>query len=193
MPATPGSTLPTEEQGPRLLAAALRALRAHFGLEDSGSEPETAGLGRAAGVFATLECDDELRGCIGFLRDDVDLDTLVGRAVVAAATEDPRFRRIMREELPRVRISVTVLAAPVSFREPSEIRIGREGLIVERGSARGLLLPQVAERHGWDGERFCSETCRKAGLPEDAWRHPDTKVLRFEAVHFDSNRERGDS
>jgi uncharacterized protein len=188
IPEDPRSELPTEEQGGVLLGVALRALRVHFGLEDQGFETEGLALPRAAGVFATLECGEELRGCIGFLRDDVDLATLAQRAVVAAAVDDPRFRSIGKEEVSRVRISITVLAPPTPLHESSEIRIGRDGLIVERGAARGLLLPQVAARHGWDGERFCSETCRKAGLPPDAWRFSGTKVLRFEAVHFDSDR-----
>ncbi|MCI0658113.1 MAG: AMMECR1 family protein, partial [Acidobacteria bacterium] len=62
--------------------------------------------------------------------------------------------------------------------------IGRDGLLVERGRARGLLLPQVAVRRGWDPEAFVSETCRKAGLPVDAWRDGWTVIRRFEAVCF---------
>lgn len=182
----PHPALPTELQGRSLLAVAFHALHAHFGVAIDTPEVVAGEIPQAAGLFATIEVEAELRGCIGFLRDDVDLVTLARRAVVAAAVEDPRFPRITKEELSRVEISVTVLAPPVILSHPSEIRIGRDGLIVERAFARGLLLPQVAERHRWDGERFCAETCRKAGLPGDSWRREGTKVLRFEAVHFDS-------
>ncbi len=34
----------------------------------------------------------------------------------------------------------------------------------------GLLLPQVPIEHGWDRITFLEQTCRKAGLPADAWR-----------------------
>ncbi|NJO24128.1 MAG: AMMECR1 domain-containing protein [Sphingomonadales bacterium] len=50
-----------------------------------------------------------------------------------------------------------------------------------------LLLPQVAERRGFDPERFLEETCRKAGLPRSFWREPGTTVLKFEAVHFEED------
>jgi AMMECR1 domain-containing protein len=42
--------------------------------------------------------------------------------------------------------------------------------MITQDRARGLLLPQVAVARQWDRERFLEETCRKAGLPPDAWR-----------------------
>ena len=137
--------------------------------------------------FATLELEGELRGCIGYLHRDEDLVSLTRRAVVAAALEDPRFGVVLREEVPRLSISVTVLAFPVVISDISEVVIGRDGLLVERGGARGLLLPQVAVKRGWDREVFVSQTCRKAGLPPDAWRDGVTVVRRFEAVHFEES------
>jgi AMMECR1 domain-containing protein len=32
------------------------------------------------------------------------------------------------------------------------------------------LLPQVPVEHGWDRITFLEQTCKKAGLPKDAWR-----------------------
>jgi AmmeMemoRadiSam system protein A len=182
--------LPTPSEGRVLLAIARHELRRHFGLEPAPGEAEWADPPAfVGGVFATLELDGELRGCIGFLRHDVDLLTLTRRAVVSAALDDPRFGSLGRDEVPRVGISITVLALPEILNDPAEIQIGRDGLIVERGSARGLLLPQVASRRGWDREQFLGETCRKAGLPIDSWRHAETSVQRFEAVQFEEGRE----
>ena len=67
---------------------------------------------------------------------------------------------------------------------PEEIEIGRHGLDVRRGGARGLLLPQVAVEHGLDRETFLAATCRKAGLPADAWHDADTEIRVFEADVF---------
>jgi AMMECR1 domain-containing protein len=39
---------------------------------------------------------------------------------------------------------------------------------------RGLLLPQVAVEHHLTAEQFLAETCRKAGLPPEAWRQSDS-------------------
>ncbi len=175
-----------DEDGRKLLAAARRELHAHFGLDTAADVDVdfewTLPLG---GVFATLELEGELRGCIGYFDRDEDILSLTRRAVVAAALEDPRFDRISRKEVPRLDISITVLAPPVAIADPSEVVIGRDGLLIERGGARGLLLPQVAVKRGWGAEVFLAETCRKAGLPKDAWRDGVTVVRRFEALHFE--------
>jgi AmmeMemoRadiSam system protein A len=174
-----------EGEGRKLLAAARRELHAHFGLETGESfDLELEWTFPLGGVFATLELDGELRGCIGYFHRGEDLLSLTRRAVVAAALDDPRFGRVSREEVPRLAISITVLAPPVAIADPSEVVIGRDGILIERGGARGLLLPQVAVRRGWDREVFLRETCRKAGLPADAWKDGMTVVQRFEAVCF---------
>ncbi|HEY7698930.1 MAG TPA: AmmeMemoRadiSam system protein A [Vicinamibacteria bacterium] len=177
--------LPGAEEGRKLLLAARRELHARFGLAAAAEiEAELEWPLPLGGVFATLELEGELRGCIGYMHCDEDIVSLTRRAVVAAALEDPRFGVVLREEVPRLSISVTVLALPVLLSDISEVVIGRDGLLVERGGARGLLLPQVAVKRGWDRDVFVSQTCRKAGLPLDAWRDGVTVVRRFEAVHF---------
>jgi len=56
--------------------------------------------------------------------------------------------------------------------------------LVVRGSARGLLLPQVATERKWSGQRLLEETCVKAGLARDVWRDPATQVFGFTAEVF---------
>ena len=70
---------------------------------------------------------------------------------------------------------------------PSDIVIGRHGLVVEQGWQRGLLLPQVAIEWSWDAETFLAQTCHKAGLPRDAWKH-GAALWCFDAEVF-SERE----
>ena len=53
-----------------------------------------------------------------------------------------------------------------------------------RAGRRGLLLPQVPAEWHWSREEFLEQTCRKAGLPRDAWRH-GADVFSFEAEIFD--------
>jgi len=172
--------------GRKLLAFARRELHAHFGLDaGEGFDLDLEWALPLGGVFATLELEGELRGCIGYFHRGEDLLSLIRRAVVAAALDDPRFDRVSIDEVPRLAIGITVLAPPVPIADPSEVVIGRDGILVERGGARGLLLPQVAVRRGWDREVFLRETCRKAGLSADAWRDGLTIVQRFEAVHFE--------
>ena len=106
-------------------------------------------------------------------------------AAVAAATEDPRFDPLRPKDLDTVRFEVTVLDEPALIRAgtPQEyisaITPGRDGLIVRRGEASGLLLPQVAAEYGWSAREFLENTCRKAGLDPDggdAGRHRRVQV-----------------
>jgi len=110
---------------------------------------------------------------------------------VAAAFEDPRFDPVTAAELPDLIVEISALTVPEPVPDPSEIEVGRHGLIVSRGARRGLLLPQVAPEWGWSREEFLERTCQKAGLPGAAWRDPATSVERFEAevwsdTHSDS-------
>ena len=77
-----------------------------------------------------------------------------------------------------VEVSILGPLEPIDAHDPAAFVIGRHGLVVEQGHARGLLLPQVATEWGWDREEFLSQTCVKAGLAPGAWRH-GARVYRF--------------
>jgi len=103
---------------------------------------------------------------------------------------DPRFPPLEIGELNRVIIEVTVLTKPeiITVDDPKDyvehIKIGRDGLIVEQGFYKGLLLPQVPVEQGWDKEEYLSHTCMKAGLMPDAWFDKSTKIYRFSGQIF---------
>jgi AmmeMemoRadiSam system protein A len=143
-----------------------------------------------SGAFVTLHVDRELRGCIGHPGSDRPLDEVVGQCAVAAATEDPRFPALTAAELPDVDIEISVLTPIRQVGDPGEIEVGRDGLIVQDGHRRGLLLPQVARERRWDRDTFLSHTCLKAGLRPDAWRTGAT-ISRFQAEVFSERSERG--
>lgn len=144
------------------------------------------------GVFVTLlrHPSGALRGCIGFPRPVLALRVAIPQAAWAAATEDPRFPPVAGSELDRLRIEVSLLTRPepLPALSPPErarsVRVGTDGLIVEGFGSSGLLLPQVAPEQRWDAEEFLAGTCEKAGLPADAWRSPEVRVLRFQAEVF---------
>lgn len=136
-----------------------------------------------AGAFVTLTVQGELRGCIGYPGSVKRLDEVVGHCAVAAATEDPRFPPLSAEEIDELDIEISVLTPITPVHDLSEIQVGRDGLVIEDGFRKGLLLPQVATEHHWDRDTFLSHTCLKAGLRPDAWRS-GAKVLRFQAEVF---------
>ena len=87
------------------------------------------------------------------------------------------------QELDGISFEISVLTREREIESVDEIEVGRHGLIVERGTSRGLLLPQVPTEHGWDRDTFLDHTCLKAGLPADAWKR-GARIFVFEAEVF---------
>jgi len=142
-------------------------------------------LRRPAGAFVTLNTrDGDLRGCVGSILPVAPLCQAVAESAVNAAFRDPRFRPLGREELAGIHLEISVMGPVEPVASVEDIVVGRDGLIVRRGHHAGLLLPQVATEYGWDRETFLSQTCVKAGLPQDAWRQPGTKIEHFSAEVF---------
>ena len=140
------------------------------------------GLREPRGVFTTLYIGDQLRGCVGYALAIRPLYRAVGETARAAAFEDSRFWPVTPEEAPELKILLSVLS-PLFPITAEQVEVGRHGLVISDGARRGLLLPQVPVEHGWDRETFLEQTCRKAGLPKDAWRKAAT-IEAFSAEVF---------
>ncbi len=167
----------------RLLAIARQALEARVRRAPE-PEPDTSGaLETPCGAFVSIHHGPSLRGCLGRLEADWAIARVVAHLGRAVADSDPRFAPVMSEELDELTIEISALTPEREARSIAEIEIGRHGLVVERGSRRGLLLPQVATEHAWDVATFLEHTCLKAALPADAWKR-DARILIFEAEVF---------
>ena len=138
------------------------------------------------GTFVTLHIypEQDLRGCIGIPFPVMPLKEAIIDAA-KSATRDPRFPPLVKDEINNVVIEVTILTKPelIETTKPQDyvdsIEIGRDGLVVEQGFYKGLLLPQVPVEQGWDKEEFLSHTCMKAGLLPDAWFDENIKIFKF--------------
>lgn len=161
-----------------LFALARASIRAHLAGEPPPPLPDDPLLAAPRGVFVTLRNGGRLRGCIGQASARRPLGEAVRELAVASAATDRRFTPVSREELPALDVELTVLDEP-SPADRARIEVGRHGLLVRRDGRTGLLLPQVAVEQGWDAATFLAATCRKAGLPLDAWQDPATEVLWF--------------
>ncbi len=137
-------------------------------------------LKKPGAAFVTIRKGTQLRGCIGYTEALYPLYKTVVECAVASASEDPRFPPLSGDEVDDVEIEISVLTPLKEVKELSEIEVGKHGLMVTKGSHRGLLLPQVATEYGWDLPTFLSHTCMKAGLPEDAW-EKGASIFTFEA------------
>ena len=141
-------------------------------------------LSTELGVFVTLHKSGELRGCIGYIEGIRPLQNAVIEMAQSAAFNDPRFAPVSSEEVEDLDLEISVLSPVEEVLNVDEIEIGRHGLIIEQGFYKGLLLPQVASENNWDRTEFLKHTCRKAGLPIDAWQDKKTKIFAFSAEIF---------
>lgn len=166
-----------------LLKAAHESIASALENRSLGLPPAPPHLCEPRGVFTTIYHLGGLRGCVGYLLPVAPLFRAVIETARAAAFEDARFPPLVVGELAGLQVSLSILSRPEPIR-PEEIEIGRHGLLVKYGSHRGLLLPQVAVEHAWDRLTFLEQTCRKAGLPANAWQQPDAVVEAFTAEVF---------
>ena len=156
-----------------LLRLAHEAIESALEARPTPLAPPNKHLTENRGVFNTLYSNGHLRGCVGYVFPVLPLYRAVFETARAAASQDTRFSPVTLEEAPTLKVSLSVLSN-VSPTTPEQIEIGKHGLIVSFGTRRGLLLPQVPVEHNWDSLTFLQQTCRKAGLPADAWQNGAT-------------------
>lgn len=182
-----------------LLKVARQALEAYFSGDSAPDYSITdAVLLQNAGVFVTLWTQNRiLRGCIGRIEVlKTPLFQTVQSCAVAAAERDIRFAPVSRGELDDLIIEISVLTRPQHITDPSQIEVGRHGLIIRQGggesnSRTGLLLPQVATSRNWTRLQFLEAVCKKAMLPLNAWQTANLSVFEcdvFEEEAADHRR-----
>ncbi|OKY77162.1 MAG: hypothetical protein BTN85_1809 [Candidatus Methanohalarchaeum thermophilum] len=149
------------------------------------------------GVFVTLHKNGDLFGCIGRPYPDQTLEDAVKQSALGAAFNDPRFPPLKESDLGNVTIEVTILTKPQEINEDSKdiedkVKIGEDGLIIEKGNKKGLLLPQVPVEQGWSEVEFLSNTCTKAGIKPDAWLDEDVEIYKFQGSIFTEKTPNGE-
>jgi AmmeMemoRadiSam system protein A len=158
----------TPEERAALLKVAHESILSALEHREIPLTPPSPHLSEPRGAFTTIYFQGHLRGCVGYVFPMVALYRTVAETARAAAFEDTRFLPVTLEEAPGLEVSLSILSLLKAVM-PEEVEIGRHGLVVVHGGRRGLLLPQVPVEHQWDRVTFIEQTCRKAGLPLDAW------------------------
>ena len=177
----------TDRERKTLLAIARASLESNV---KSQAKPETghldltAALQEARGAFVTLTIRGRLRGCIGYVEPIKPLWEAVLENAANAALRDPRFGAVTPSELDSIHIEISAMSPLRPVTDPSHIEVGRHGVMLTSGFHRGLLLPQVAVEYGWNSDEFLAHTCRKAGLPKDAWKDAGAIIEVFSAEVF---------
>jgi len=182
------------EQGKKLIKLARESIASEFSKKehpiDSSIKKE---FGEEQGVFVTLHIKGELRGCIGFPEPIMPLWNAIVDSAKTAAFEDPRFNALTEKEFKDIEIEVSVLTKPKLIKAkpeyyPKKIKIGTDGIIIEKRYNKGLLLPQVAPEQGWNAEEFLEGICMKAGLSPGSWKDEKCKLYKFQAQIFSENK-----
>ena len=175
----------SSEDKQTLRQIALQAIRSKCMKQPMPDIPvSSATLKEPRGAFISLHSRGDLRGCIGMIEGFGPLSQTVKEMAVQAAFADPRFCPLNPDELADLDLEISVLTPLERIKDPSQIEIGKHGLLIRKKSRSGLLLPQVATEHGWDRHQFLEWTCRKACLPPKAWRDADTEIYVFSADIF---------
>ncbi|MBN2171676.1 MAG: AmmeMemoRadiSam system protein B [Candidatus Krumholzibacteriota bacterium] len=182
--ATPGAAALGADERRWLLGFARSCIRRYL---ETGTAPLPRSLppclAAGRGVFVTLEDHGRLRGCIGYMAEDLPVAQSVGRAALQAAFEDRRFPPVTADELDGLTISISLLTPMRPVDGPGDIVLGRDGIVLEKGGRRAVYLPQVAPEQGWTLEETLSHLAEKAGLDADAWRR-GARFQTFQAEVF---------
>jgi uncharacterized protein (TIGR00296 family) len=194
----------TLEEGKFLIHLARNVIKEYLETGETVKAPENTPkkLFERCGVFVTINSlksgKKKLRGCIGYPYPTSPLVEAVIDSAINAATQDPRFYPLSLSELGNVVFEVSVLTPPeaVEVKNSKEylakIKVGEDGLIVEKDMYKGLLLPQVPIEWEWCEEEFLCQCCVKAGLPPDSWLTKGAKIYKFQAIIFEEETPQGE-
>ena len=172
----------TKDERALLLSLAHESILSALEQREIPLDPPTPHLSEPRGAFTSLYLRGELRGCVGYVLPVSPVYRAVADTARAAAFEDTRFHPVTLPEARDLEIELSILSPPQPI-APEAVEIGRHGLLITLAGHRGLLLPQVPSEHHWDRTTFLEQTCRKAGLPLDAWQKGAT-IEAFTAEVF---------
>jgi AmmeMemoRadiSam system protein B/AmmeMemoRadiSam system protein A len=142
----------------------------------------------ARAAFVTLKKNGILRGCIGDIFPQRPLYKSVIINAINACVNDRRFVPVSQDELEDITIEISALTAPAPIASPDEIRIGIDGVVLNKDGHSAVFLPQVAPEQDWNVEEMLTQLSLKASLPADAWKQ-GASFLVFQAEVFGENEK----
>jgi len=175
----------TEEQKKFLLRLARESILSWLeNREVDITQPNDEIFEKKIGGFVTLHNQGQLRGCIGYIKGYCSVFETIKDMARSAAFRDPRFLPLTKKELKEIDIEISLLSELELVKDIEEIKVGRDGLVLENETASGILLPQVPVEWNWDRDTFLQQVSLKAGLNKNAWKDPQCELFRFQAEIF---------
>ncbi len=191
----------TLNQGRFLVKYARGIIESHFGAEIPEIPKGMRHLmDMEQGVFVVLRIHpyNDIRGCMGYAESAIPLRRAIPEVALSAALRDHRFPPVRKSELKSLIVEVSILTEPDPIKVddpedyPKNITIGRDGLIIQKGSRKGLLLPQFSVERGWNSREFLSRTCMRGGFDPYSWLKDDMTIYKFNAQIFTEIEPGGD-
>ncbi len=178
----------TDSDKEHLIALARKAIGYAF---EHRKIPEIPELGIEIGdtlkepraAFVTLKKGGRLRGCIGDIFPSQPLYKSVFSNAISAAFRDRRFQPLQEDEFDDITIEISALTRPRSVPSSDKIRIGTDGIVLNKAGRSAVFLPQVAPEQGWDLSETLTQLSMKAGLAPDDWKQ-NAAFLVFQADVF---------
>lgn len=189
----------TLEDGKYLIGISRQAIK-HYGLTKNYiTIPDAPAkyLVRSGAFVTVKDKNGQLLGCIGRPYPSGTLLENIIQSAVDAAYYDPRFAPLDPGAADIVLLEVSILSLPeqINFKSPddllNQIKVGRDGIIVEWALGSGLLLPQVPVEEKWDVKEYISYGCLKAGADRNLWKRGNLRVYRFTASVFSETEPNG--
>lgn len=180
-----------KEEKQQLLRISRESLKQFFtsGQHSDYNEKDIPGkLKIATGAFVSIFVNGKLRGCIGNLSSDIPIYKLVQKLSISAATQDSRFKSLVRKELDKLEIELSILTPMQRINDISEFELGRHGIYIKDGYNSGTFLPQVADHSNWTKEEFLGHCSRdKARIGWDGWKTAELYI--YEAIVFKESEQ----
>jgi hypothetical protein len=168
-----------------LLTIARNAITAALEKRPFGVKEGEGELAVRRGVFVTLLIDGQLRGCIGRFFSCETLPKTVAQVAPLSAFRDERFVPVTKEEIPKIKINISILSPRVPVDSVDKIVLGKHGICVQESREKSAtFLPEVATEQGWNLQTFLSECCKKGGMAPDAWKKPDIIIHTYTTQVF---------
>jgi len=135
----------------------------------------------------------ELRGCIGTLSPK-PLVSSIGEYALISALKDKRFHPVTLQELPMLRVAVSLLVRYEECEDCHDWTVGVHGIIIRWPDVDSYLreysatyLPEVALEQNWDQRTTLESLIRKAGFQG---RITDELLRKIRCTRYQSSKYR---
>jgi len=187
----------SEENGKFLVAAARETLRQFLQHNRMMDKPRKypAELEGSAGVLVELYKSvpgtgaKELKASAAALEVNKSvLDNAISAAL--ASVNDKKYAGLRLMDLPITNIELSVIESMEDITSKDvkdytrKIQVGTDGLYMEKGIMKGILMPKVPLERKWTVRESLENLCLKSGLLKDSWADPAARIYRFRPQIF---------